>query len=377
MNNEEITILSIDTSCDDTSVAITRGQKVLANCVSSQIEMHKKTGGVVPINASRAHEIKLDPLIKFALSRAKISQKDLNAIAVTHGPGLAPALEVGIQKAKKLALNLHIPLIPVNHMSGHAYANWAQNSLGKNGILNKFKSDNILPSLVLLISGGHTEIVLMESDYSFKIVGETLDDACGECFDKVGRMMGLGYPAGPVIEKFAESGDENTYILPHPLRNSGDLNVSYSGLKTAAFRLIKSISEDTNSGRNSDGTKTTSPSGTEVFNLTKQQIQDFCASFQKAAIETILHKVEKAIDIYKPKTLLLGGGVVKNKDLRKSARNIAKSKHINFHYPAERLIMDNAAMIGISAYHKFILNKEILRTEEEIQELERSPGLRL
>ncbi|MEI7604515.1 MAG: tRNA (adenosine(37)-N6)-threonylcarbamoyltransferase complex transferase subunit TsaD, partial [bacterium] len=211
MDNKEPTILAIDTSCDDTSVAITKGKSVVINCVSSQIEMHKKTGGVVPMDAARAHAIKMDPLIKYAFKRAKLDFTSINAIAVTYGPGLAPALEVGLKRAKELAVEHQIPLIAVNHMAGHIYANWAQTSTGKGGVI-----EEEWPTIALLISGGHTEIVLMNGHNEFSIIGETLDDACGECFDKVGRMMGLGYPAGPVIEEFAKKGNDKKYILPKP-----------------------------------------------------------------------------------------------------------------------------------------------------------------
>ena len=360
-------ILSIDTSCDDTSVAITIGARVYVNSVSSQIEIHKKTGGVVPIDAARAHDIKIQPLIDFTLKKAKMKLKDIDAIAVTFGPGLAPALQVGITKAKELTLELNIPLIPVNHMSGHIYANWAKNSVGNGAVKEMW------PTLALLVSGGHTEIVNMLDHFSFQIVGETLDDACGECFDKVGRMMGLGYPAGPVIEEFATHGDENLYSLPRPMQNSNDFNVSYSGLKTAAFRLIKTLSES-NSSHNQ--TKTRPPSGTEVFTLTKQQIYDICASFQKAAIDTILIKLEKAIISLNSATLVLGGGVVKNKYLRKKARELAKKYNLIFHYPPDKLIMDNAAMIGVAGYYQFQYGK-VFTTQEEIETIQREPSLRL
>jgi N6-L-threonylcarbamoyladenine synthase len=452
-DSSDFTILAIDTSCDDTSVAITKGNIVLVNAISSQIEMHKKTGGVVPINAARAHDIKIEPLINLALKRTKLGLKDLDAIAVTYGPGLAPALQVGINKAKELALNLNIPLIPVNHMAGHTYGNFAlkpqitriiegtnytkelqdkrdnlkvtARNKEKNEDINplvplsveeridsrlhgndtyesqlltsnqkletdlpiahstshtnsKLPPQNIWPKLILLVSGGHTEIVLMKDHHDFEIVGETLDDACGECFDKVGRMLGLGYPAGPVIEKLAEKGDPDKYELPRPMHNTANFDVSFSGLKTAAFRLIKTIADNNkNDSADVESTKTKAPPGTEVFLLSQKETCDICASFQKAALETILIKVDKALKKYPVKELILGGGVVKNKLLRKKSRVLAKKHGIQFHYPENKLIVDNAAMIGVAAYFQHSINKNILRTKEEIENLDRKPGLRL
>lgn len=364
------TILAIDTSCDDTSVAIAKGRKILINAVSSQIEMHKKTGGVVPIDAARAHDIKITPLLNYALKKIKLNLSDIDAFAVTYGPGLAPALEVGIRKAKELALEYKKPLIPVNHMAGHLYANWAQNSNGNNGV----EDDNQWPKMALLVSGNHSEIILMKKHHDFQILGETLDDACGECFDKVGRMLGLGYPGGPVVEKLAENGDDTKYDLPRPMQNTDDFNVSYSGLKTASFKLIKTIAENKNSNKSNE---MKAPPGTEVFNLSKKEIEDVCASFQKAAVETILIKLDKALNTYKVNELVLGGGVIKNKLIRKQARKIANKYNIKFHYPADKLIQDNAAMIAIAGFYQYMENISIKSTEDEINSVDRKPGLRL
>lgn len=376
MDKDNLKILAIDTSCDDTSVAITEGKKVLTNVVSSQIEIHKKSGGVVPMDAARAHEIKIEPLVKIALEKAKCTFEDIDAFAVTYGPGLAPALEVGIKYAKELALKYNKPLIPVNHMAGHIYANWAQNSKGKEGLENSLPDPNsdYYPIIALLVSGGHTEIVYMGDPYMFEILGETQDDACGECFDKVGRLMGLGYPAGPVIEKFAEKGDPKKYDLPRPMSNTDDLNVSYSGLKTASFRLIKTLA-DKNSDENKDKTK--APPGTEVFKLSKQEVYDVCASFQLAAVETIIKKLDKACEKHYMKGIVLGGGVVKNKLIRKKAREVAERHGLFFHYPPDKLIMDNAAMIGIAAYYQQKYTDKILPSPEQIEHLDRKPTLRL
>jgi N6-L-threonylcarbamoyladenine synthase len=223
----EMKILAIDTSCDETSVAILENDRLFSNIVSSQVELHYKWGGVVPSIAKRAHQEKLDPSIELALKRARLKIEDIDVFAVTYGPGLAIALEVGIKKAKELAKKYKKPLVAVDHMEGHIYSNLIRNSRGN--FYNSFSGVKF-PLLVLLVSGGHTEIIFMKDHGEYGVVGQTLDDAAGEAFDKVARPLMLGYPGGPVIEQFAENGDEDMFKLPKPIIHLKNYNFSFSGL---------------------------------------------------------------------------------------------------------------------------------------------------
>jgi N6-L-threonylcarbamoyladenine synthase len=254
-------ILSIDTSCDDTSAAVTEGYEVLSNVVSSQVRFHKKYGGVVPMVAARLHEERIESIVTEALQRAKISWKEFEAIAVTYGPGLAPALQVGIAYAKKMSAEYSLPVYAINHMAGHIASCLAVPKGRKSTPLQT-------PALAFLVSGSHTELVGMEQFGFFKIYGQSLDDAVGEAFDKVGRMLGFGYPGGKVVARLAEQGNSQAYDLPVPMKQSGDANFSYSGLKNAV-RLL--IAED---------------------KLTKERIVDIAASFQRVAIEHLINKCE-------------------------------------------------------------------------------------
>jgi N6-L-threonylcarbamoyladenine synthase len=349
-------ILSIDTSCDDTSAAIIENDCVLSNAISSQIELHKKYGGVVPIIANRAHKERIDPIINEALSKAHISIEQIDVFAVTFGPGLAIALEVGIKKAKELALQYDKPLIAVNHLEGHIYANFAKNSHG-NLLSNKME----FPILVVLVSGGHTELVLMKNHGEFQLIGETLDDACGEAFDKVARLLQLGYPGGPIIEKLAEQGDPTKHSLPIPMERSGDLNMSYSGLKTAALHLVKEIEGVTSLGESMKSTSS----------LSSQDIKDVAASFQYSAFKQLTVKIEKAVKQFSPNSILLGGGVVANKFFRKEVRAICRKYNIIYSAPAKRMSMDNAAMIGVAAYFRAQQSDFV----KDIEALDRNPVL--
>lgn len=321
-------ILSIDTSCDETSVAVTRGVLVLSNVISSQIRYHKKFGGVVPFLAQRLHKERIDSVVEIALQRANCTWSDIEAIAVTHGPGLAPALEVGIQKAKDLASAQALPLYPINHMTGHIAACLAQ-------VGERKPTEFQFPALALLVSGGHTELVLMWSFTDLEIVGQTLDDALGEAYDKVAKMLGLGYPGGKLISKMAEEGGSKKYTLPIPLRYGKDLNFSYSGLKNAVRLLIESIKTE---------------SGNEYLN--RGEMADLAACFEYAAQEAVILKVKMAIKVHdEVKTLFLGGGVAANTALRQKLRKVCRENNIVFMVPPNlKLCTDNAAMIGVSAY---------------------------
>lgn len=346
-------ILAIDTSCDETAVAVCENDRLLSNVISSQVRFHKEFGGVVPSLAKRKHQELIDGIIEIALKRAGITIENIDAFAVTKGPGLAPALEVGIAKAKELSLKHSKPLIPVNHMEGHIYSCLAKNSQGNPDFNYSF------PVFVVLISGGHTELVLMKNHGEYEIVGKTLDDAIGECFDKVGRMLDLGYPAGPVLEKIAENGDENFFELPIAMKQSKDANMSYSGLKTAAMQLIgveKSKIESWNS----------------------QTIANIAASFQKAAVDQLLLKINYGLTELKTqnlefKTILVGGGVSQNKYLRKKLKT-KFGKEFSIHYPSDKkLYTDNAGMIAVAAYFNALSGK-ILKEEQDIESVDREPN---
>jgi N6-L-threonylcarbamoyladenine synthase len=351
-------IFSIETSCDETAVAIVKFSKnkaeVLANVVSSQIKAHSKFGGVVPSLASRMHLKNMVPVIRRAFNQSKVNKKKIDYFAVTNGPGLIPALIIGTQAAKTLSYALNKPLIPIHHIEGHIYANWLrpicvnsklQISNSKQTQNSKLKTQNYdllkpkFPILCLTVSGGHTQLIFMQKDLSYRIIGETIDDAAGEAFDKVAKILNLGYPGGPSIEKMAKSGNSERFNLPRPMIKSLNFNFSFSGLKTAVLYEVK------RSGSNMD----------------KQYKKDMAASFQGATIDVLISKTIKAAKKYKAKTILLGGGVSANKELREKL-NQAIKKEIplsTFHFPLPKLSTDNALMISVAAYKHVIGKKEI------------------
>lgn len=329
-------ILAIDTSCDETSAAVTSGRRVLSNIIFSQITLHQKYGGVYPALAKRAHEERIDLVIKEALDRSRVNFDELAAVAVTQGPGLAIALEVGIAKAKQLAVTYRQPLIAVNHLEGHIFSTIAQN---KNGSPTR---EIAFPALALLVSGGHTELVLMANYGQYQIVGQTLDDAVGEALDKAARILRLGYPGGPIIEALAQQTNSlpiakkgqngPKFPLTPPLKERGNLNFSYSGLKTQFFYLVEQMTEEERSNN----------------------LKELAASFQEAAFEQLIRKTSDAIERYHPVTLLCAGGVSANQYLRTLLRRLAKERQVPVYFPTnQRLAGDNAAMIGIAAGYKY------------------------
>lgn len=338
-------ILSIETSCDETGITIMEATggfsnasfKVLADTVASQIDVHIPYGGVFPALAKREHIKNLPVVLEKTLKKAKLDKKvrPVDAIAVTYGPGLEPALWTGIVFAKELAEKWKVPLIPVNHMEGHALSVFGKNK-------GTFKIPRVaMPALALLVSGGHTELVLIEKWMNYKIVGQTLDDAVGEAFDKVARMLGLPYPGGPEISKLATqlriTNYESKIKLPRPMLHSKNFDFSYSGLKTAVLYLIKDLG------------------GLEKLDeKTKAQI---ALEFENAAIECLIHKTRKVIEKYKIKTILVGGGVSANKYLRSEMKKLV-GKNIKLLFPTKELSTDNSLMIGIAGYLNFIKNKK-------------------
>jgi N6-L-threonylcarbamoyladenine synthase len=308
-------ILGIETSCDETAVAVLKGNKnILSNLIVSQIDIHKAFGGVVPEIASRKHIEYLYKLTEKALVEAKITIEDVSAVAVTYGPGLAGALLIGLNFAKGLSLNYNIPLIKVNHLMGHIYANFLS------------YPDLEMPFIVLLVSGGHTMIIKVDDYNSFEIIGNTRDDAVGEAFDKVARIVGLGYPGGPAIEKIAGNGNP-VYNFPKPMMNKG-YDFSFSGLKTAVLYFLK--------------------------NNPESKIEDVACSFQKTVAEILTEKVTKASKENNIKNIVIAGGVAANKVLRKSFDDYKND--FNIYYPDLIYCTDNAAMIARAGYEKYIRN---------------------
>jgi len=319
-------ILAIDTSCDETAVAVTNERRILSNVIYSQILIHKKWGGVVPLLAKRAHEERIDEVIQLALKKAHVTWKNIDVIAVTQGPGLAIALGVGIQKAKELAETHGKSLLGINHLEGHLYSVFAQNSKG-----NPKKPMNF-PYLGMIISGGHTEFVLWKGHLIYELLGATLDDAAGEALDKAGKLLGLGYPAGAVLERLADQVNHiDEYHFPRPMLHSVDLQFSFSGLKTSFYYFLKTITEEE-----------------------KQiKVRELASAFQEAVFDTILAKAEKAIQQTGISHMAIGGGVTANKYLRKRFRALVKKYKGTVQFPTQpSLTGDNAAMIGIAAWKR-------------------------
>lgn len=323
-------ILAIETSCDETSAAIIEHRGVVAriksNIVASQIALHAKTGGVVPEVAAREHVKPIIAIIQRALRTARITPGDVDRIAVTVGPGLHTALAVGVETGRALSYSLNIPLIPVNHVAGHIAANW-------NG------RKPVFPSLALIVSGGHTELVLIKSSKRIQLLGSTLDDAAGECFDKIAQLLRLGYPGGPAIERMAQRGDPSAFDLPRPMLKYKNLDFSFAGLKTAVRYLVEKhplLGKEGKPRRGRAGV-----------------VADLCASAQRAITDVLVEKTLRAALQHKPKEILLAGGVAANKELRtRLARETKKlSWRPSYHQPPLGLCMDNAGMIGLAAAH--------------------------
>lgn len=312
-------ILGIETSCDETSMSIVcNGTEEIATVVLSQIDVHANYGGVVPEIASRCHVESITLVLEELLKKANVKMEKIDAIAVTYGPGLIGSLLVGLQAAKILALIYKKPLVPVHHIAGHIYANNLVKSLQ-------------FPLIALVVSGGHTELVYMKEDYSFKKIGGTLDDAVGEAYDKVARILGLNYPGGPLVDKLAHEG-KDTYPLPLPLDDES-FNFSFSGLKSAAINLKHNEEQK----------------GNEINKA------DLAASFQNRVIEILAKKTFRAIKKYNVDNLIIAGGVSANKGLREKIQAIALNKHINLTIPDISHCTDNAGMIAAAGYYAYKL----------------------
>ena len=322
MSKEDIYILGVESSCDDTAAAILKNDEVLSNCIANQ-EIHKKYGGVVPELASRAHLSNIIPVVNQALADAKVKPEMLSAIAFTKGPGLIGSLLVGTEFSKALGLSLNIPVIEVNHMQAHILVHYIKS--------DKKKPD--FPFLGVTVSGGHTQFVIVEDYLRMKIIGETLDDAIGEAFDKCGKIIGLDYPAGPEIDKLAKEGNANKFDFPIPKVEG--FNISYSGTKTAFMNFINnSIQKDADFIQNNKN--------------------DICASIQKNLIENLISKIEYASKIKSINRIVIGGGVSANSFLKDSLELKSKDNNWEVFIPSLSYTTDNAAMIGIAGYLKYI-----------------------
>ncbi|MFA5136362.1 MAG: tRNA (adenosine(37)-N6)-threonylcarbamoyltransferase complex transferase subunit TsaD [Patescibacteria group bacterium] len=335
-------IVAIDTSCDETSVAVTKGRRVLATSIYSQVLIHKKWGGVVPSLAKRAHEERIDLVFEDAMTKYKRAIKSdkkfpVDYIAVTQGPGLAVALEVGIKKAKELSRMYGRKIIAVNHLEGHIYSPFVQNREGNP------TRDFTFPCMALVISGGHTQIIGMPGHVTYNIIGETIDDAAGEALDKAAKMLGLGYPGGPIIERLAhEVGNVDPYRFPRPMVKNPDLNLSFSGLKTSLYYFLRNLAEEEKTRR----------------------IREIVSSFQEAVFDSILIKTEKAMRQTGIRHIIAGGGVTANMRLRKKLRKLAKKNSATVLFPPyPYLTGDNAAMIGVAAYYKVKKNIFVKNTD--------------
>lgn len=332
-------ILGIESSCDDTSVALIeideKNLTVLAEKTASQIDIHAKFGGVIPEIAGRLHAEYITPVIEEVLK----NQEKPDAIAVTFGPGLITGLLVGVEAAKTLSYVWNIPLIPVNHIEGHFYSPEISKT-------DSNRKPIEYPALALIVSGGHTELALSTKEGEYKKVGGTRDDAVGECFDKVAKLLGIPYPGGPTISKLGESGDGTKIKFPRPMHDSDDLDMSFSGLKTSVLYWLKDhpITIDNPKFKNEESEFT---------------IEDVCASVEAAITDVLISKTTTAIKKYSPKTLILAGGVSANKKLRGELETLTKKLNISFRLPELSYTTDNAAMIAVAGYHRYQAEKTI------------------
>jgi N6-L-threonylcarbamoyladenine synthase len=313
-------ILGIDTSCDETAAAVVAdGRKILSNIISSQVDLHQQYGGIVPELASRKHIESINYIIDQALSDAGVSFEDLGAIAVTNRPGLIGALLVGVAAAKSLAYCYNLPLLGLNHIEGHIYANFIAHD------------DLPFPHVCLTVAGGHTLLVKVQQEWKYEILGSTLDDAAGEAYDKVAQYLGLGFPGGQIIDQLATKGDSTAIDFPRPMLNSGDYQFSFSGLKTAVRYFADKAKAE---GR-------------------LPPIEDIAASFQAAVVEVLVRKAIQAAREKDAKAITLSGGVAANSQLRQSMSEAGEEIGIEVYYPPIQLCTDNAAMIAGMAYHKY------------------------
>lgn len=327
---QKITILGIESSCDDTSASVIQDGYLLSNVIASQ-DVHKKYGGVVPELASRAHQQNIIPVVDTAIKEAGINKNQISAIAFTRGPGLLGSLLVGTSFSKGFALANNIPMIEVNHLQGHILSNF---------LLEKGKKNDIpkFPFLSLLVSGGHTQIIVVKDYFDMEIIGQTIDDAAGEAFDKCAKVLNLGYPGGPVIDKLASEGNPHKYLFPKP--KVGELDFSFSGLKTSFLYFLR------------DNIK-------ENPNFIDENLKDLAASLQFTIIDILSEKISRAVKKTGIEEITIGGGVAANSGLRNKMIELGQKYKWKIHIPERKFTTDNAAMIAITGYYKF-LRKEFV-----------------
>jgi N6-L-threonylcarbamoyladenine synthase len=329
-----MTLLALETSCDETSAAVVRDGKILSNVVSSQIKLHEEYGGVVPELAAREHLKNLLPVAQAALREAGIAAAGLDAVAATQGPGLAIALLIGFKAAQAVAFALNKPFIGINHHEAHLYSPWIDN----------FAS--FQPNVSLIVSGGHTMLVLVESELKHRVLGGTIDDAAGECFDKTGKLMGLPYPAGPIIDRLAAQGNPEAYDFPRPLLHDTNDDFSFSGLKTSVRYFIRdnpALLDD------------------------PQKIRDLCASVQAAIVEVLVKKTVRAAKREGVKCITASGGVTCNSGLRQELERAGKRHGFTLRLAEKNFCTDNAAMIGILAERKLLAQVPLPPLDEEVK----------
>ena len=357
----DMTILALETSCDETGAAVVRDGKVLANTVSSQIKLHEEYGGVVPELAAREHLKNLLPVARAALHAAGVSPEQLDAVAATQGPGLAIALLIGFKAAQAVAFALNRPFIGINHHEAHLYSPWirsAEHRLGpiaeppatgrdgarRSGLVADFAA--FQPNVSLIVSGGHTLLVLVESELKHRVLGGTIDDAAGECFDKTGKLMGLPYPAGPLIDQLAEQGNPAAFDFPRPLLHDANDDFSFSGLKTSVRYFIRdrpALLDD------------------------RKQVCDLCASVQAAIVEVLVKKTLRAAKREGVRCVTASGGVTCNSALRNELERVCKRNGFTLRLAEKNLCTDNAAMIGILAERKLLAKVPLPPPDEEIK----------
>lgn len=318
------TILAIESSCDDTSAAVLHGQRLLSNVIASQ-EVHRRYGGVVPELASRAHQQNIVPVVDQAVKQAGIRLDDINAVAFTRGPGLLGSLLVGVSFAKSLAQALAVPVIDVNHLQAHVLSHFIKDA--DDSPTPRF------PFMCLLVSGGHTQILLLENHFSYKVIGQTIDDAAGEAIDKAAKIMDLGYPGGPVIDSLAQQGDASAFVFATP--HIPEFDYSFSGIKTSFLYFLRDRLKE-------------SPDFIETHK------SDLCASIQHTIVEFLVGKLEKAAIKYRVNQIAIAGGVSANSLLRKRVIEIGERHHWSAFVPPKRFCTDNAAMVGIAGYFKYM-----------------------
>jgi N6-L-threonylcarbamoyladenine synthase len=334
-----MTLLAFETSCDETSAAVVRDGKILSNVVSSQIKLHAEYGGVVPELAAREHLRNLIPVAQTALREAEIFPQQLDAVAATRGPGLPMALLVGFKAAQAAAFALRKPFIGINHHEAHLYSPWIR---GEPPVVD---FSDFQPNVSLIVSGGHTILVLVESELNHRVLGSTMDDAAGECFDKTGKMIGLPYPAGPEIDRLAESGNPQAFDFPRPLLNDASDDFSFSGLKTSVRYFLRDNPDLLDDA---------------------QRVRDLCASVQAAIVEVLVAKTIRAAKRNGVRCVTASGGVTCNRALRNELARACEREKFSLRLAEKKLCTDNAAMIGILAERKFLQHFEKSSFDEEI-----------